>query len=202
MDPIQWKMSSSTIVRKLDEDAHQVTFPPPHLDKVKQGELLKFHAHINVEQMPEGHHLKKATIFSNVPNGGTWELICDEGTAVGGRGSAPSPIMYFSAGLALCMMSHIEMLAKLGGIKLKSVRLEQKTEFSTTLNFGGIKPEEVFGKGDRVEIHLIVESDEPEEKLVKFMHCCRQACMSLQTVSSATPVDTQLFINSKAIEFN
>lgn len=147
MEPIEWDMSSTTIVRKLSEDAEQATFPPPHLDKVKQGELLKFHAHINVEQMPQGHHLKKATIFSNVPNGGTWELICDEGTAVGGRGSAPSPIMYFSAGLALCMMSHVEMLAQLSGIHLKKVKLEQKTEFSTTLNFGGIEAEEGIRQG-------------------------------------------------------
>ncbi|MFA0812925.1 OsmC-related (seleno)protein [Microbulbifer epialgicus] len=201
MDSLQWEMSSSTIVRKLGEDAEQSTFAPPHLDKVKQGELLKFHAHINVEQMPQGQHLKKATIFSNVPNGGVWELICDEGTAVGGRGSAPSPIMYFSAGLALCMMSHVEMLAKLAGIHMRRVKLEQKTEFSTTLDFGGIKPENVFGKGDRVEMHLIIESDEPEEKLLKFAHYCRQACMSLQTVANATPVNTQLFINNKALEF-
>ncbi|QFT55164.1 OsmC family protein [Microbulbifer sp. THAF38] len=201
MEPIEWDMSSTTIVRKLSEDAEQATFPPPHLDKVKQGELLKFHAHINVEQMPQGHHLKKATIFSNVPNGGTWELICDEGTAVGGRGSAPSPIMYFSAGLALCMMSHVEMLAQLSGIHLKKVKLEQKTEFSTTLNFGGIEAEKVFGKGERVEIHLMIESDETEEKLVEFAHCCRQACMSLQTVANATPVTTSLYLNSKAITF-
>lgn len=197
MDSIKWNMSSSTIVRKLPNEAKQSTFAPPHLDKVKQGELLKFHAHINVEQMPQGHHLKKATIFSNVPNAGTWELICDEGTAVGGRGSAPSPIMYFSAGLALCMMSHVEMLAKLADIKLKSVKLEQKTEFSTTLDFGGIKPEEVFGKGDKVEMHLIIESDEPEEKLLDFAHCCRQACMSLQTVANETPVSTKLYLNNK-----
>ncbi|WP_444890556.1 OsmC-related (seleno)protein [Microbulbifer sp. DLAB2-AA] len=201
MESVEWDMSSTTIVRKLNDDAEQDTFPPPHLDKVKQGELLRFHAHINVEQMPQGHHLKKATIFSNVPNGGTWELICDEGTAVGGRGSAPSPIMYFSAGLALCMMSHIEMLAQLSNIQLKQVRLEQKTEFSTTLNFGGIQSEKVFGQGDRVEIHLIIESDETEEKLVEFAHCCRQACMSLQTVAKATPVTTSLYLNDKPIPF-
>ncbi|WP_444885213.1 OsmC-related (seleno)protein [Microbulbifer sp. PSTR4-B] len=201
MESVEWDMSSTTIVRKLNDDAEQNTFPPPHLDKVKQGELLRFHAHINVEQMPQGHHLKKATIFSNVPNGGTWELICDEGTAVGGRGSAPSPIMYFSAGLALCMMSHVEMLAQLSNIQLKQVRLEQKTEFSTTLNFGGIQPEKVFGQGDRVEIHLIIESDETEEKLVEFAHCCRQACMSLQTVAKATPVTTSLYLNDKPIPF-
>ncbi|GAB2882683.1 OsmC-related (seleno)protein [Microbulbifer echini] len=201
MESVHWEMSSSTIVRKINGEAEQATFAPPHLDKVKQGEQLKFHAHINVEPMPQGHHLKKATIFSNVPNGGTWELISDEGTAVGGRGSAPSPIMYFSAGLALCMMSHVEMLAQLADMNLTKISLEQKTEFSTTLNFGGIKPEDIFGKGDKVEIHLMIESDETEEKLLNFAHCCRQACMSLQTVAQATPVTTALFINNKAIEF-
>jgi len=197
MDTIRWEMSDSTIARQVTVEGKQSTFNSPLLEKVKQGELMKFHAHINVEQMPEGHHLKKATIFSNVPNAGTWELICDEGKAVGGRGSAPSPIMYFSAGLALCMMSHVEMLAHQAGLTLNSVRLEQKTAFSTTLNFGGIDPKDVFGYGDAIEMHLIVESDEPEEKLVEFIHYCRQACMSLQTVAQATPVVTELHMNGK-----
>jgi hypothetical protein len=92
---VNWLMSERTIVRKVQTHGKQETFEKPELERVKQGETMVFNAHVNVEGMPEVMHLKKATIFSNVPNGGTWEIISDEGTAVGGRGSAPSPIMYF-----------------------------------------------------------------------------------------------------------
>ena len=107
MKDIAWDMNNRTIVRKIETAPHQDTLPDPSLEKVKQGERMRFDAHVNVDSMSEGMHLKKVTIFSNVPNGGTWELISDEGTAVGGRGTAPSPLMYFAAGLGLCMMSQV-----------------------------------------------------------------------------------------------
>jgi uncharacterized OsmC-like protein len=197
-DPVSWQMSESTIVRKATTEGSQVTFDEPSLHKVKQGELMSFHAHVTVDQLPQGRHLKRATVFSNVPSGGTWELICDEGIAVGGRGSAPSPIMYFAAGLALCLMSHVEMVAAQAGLRLNSVRLEQRARFSTTLNLGGIDPAKIFGYGDGVEMHLLVDSDEPEEKLTEFLHHCRQACMSLQAVAGTTPVVTELHVNGTA----
>ena len=199
MTNVSWAMSPRTIVRKVEDEPKQATLPDPHLKKVKEGERMRFDAHINVESMPEGMHLKKATIFSNVPNGGVWEVISDEGTAVGGRGSAPSPLMYFAAGLGFCMMSHVEMLSKQMDIRLKSVRLEQRSSWTTTLDFGGIHPSDVFGKGECMELNLLIESDEPPEKLEEFVRWCRQACMALQTTAAATPSVTRLVLNGEDI---
>jgi uncharacterized OsmC-like protein len=189
-------MSEKTIVRKIPEAGKQETFGKPELVKVKQGEQMIFNAHVNVEGMPEGKFLKKATIFSNVPNGGTWEILSDEGTAVGGRGSAPSPIMYFATGLALCMMSHVEMLAQQLRLRIRA-RLEQRASFSTTMNLGGIHPKDVFGRAERVDMHLLIDSDVPEEaaQLEAFVGWCRQACMSLQAVVNETPVTLALRVN-------
>ncbi|TQV74172.1 OsmC family protein [Exilibacterium tricleocarpae] len=200
MSDVNWTMNERTIVRKTNREGVQETFVSPHLTKVKQGERMQFDAHINVESLPQGQHLKKATIFSNVPNGGTWELISDEGTAVGGRGTAPSPLMYFAAGIGLCLMSHVEMLAQKLDLKIDSVRLEQKTSFTTTLDLGGIHPKHVFGKGEYSEMHLIMESSEKPEKLKLFASWCQQACMALQTVSANTPAPTALYLNNRRID--
>lgn len=194
---VSWDMSEQTIVRKVTTQPTQQTLPEPTLKKVKEGDRMTFHAHVNVESLPEGKHLKKATVFSNVPNGGTWELISDEGTAVGGRGTAPSPLMYFAVGLGLCLMSHVEMLAKQLDIKLDSVRLEQRSAFSTTLDLGGIHPRDVFGKGECAELHLLIESPEPTDKLTDFVGWCAQACMALQTVTRATPNEVQFYVNGE-----
>ncbi|MCG8446676.1 MAG: OsmC family protein [Hyphomicrobiales bacterium] len=193
-DTVSWTMREDTIVRKVDREGSQETFGDPALEKVKQGQTMQFNAHVNVEALPQGKHLKKATIFSNVPNGGTWEIISDEGTAVGGRGSAPSPIMYFATGLALCMMSHIEMLANQLGIDLKT-RLEQKACFSTTLNLGGIHPKDVFGAADKVDIHLLIETEQSEKDVEDFVRWCRQACMSLQAMTQKTPANISVKLN-------
>lgn len=199
MTNIVWDMSTKTIVRKIDAVPTQETLPDPHLKKVKEGERMRFDAHVNVESLPEGMHLKKATIFTNVPNAGTWEVISDEGTAVGGRGTAPSPLMYYAAGLGLCMMSHVEMLSAQMDIALKSVRLEQRASWTTTLDFGGIHPSDVYGRGERMELNLLIESDEPQEKLENFVAWCRQACMALQTAAGPTPSLTRLVLNGETI---
>lgn len=200
IEDVKWDMSEKTIVRKVETQPRQQTFPEPGLKKVKQGERMEFHAHVNVESLPQGKHLKKATVFSNVPNGGTWELISDEGIAVGGRGTAPSPLMYFAAGLGLCLMSHVEMLARQLDIELESVRLEQRAIFSTTLDLGGIHPKDVFGRGERVELNLVIASPEPPDRLADFVSWCAQACMALQTVTRATPGEVQFYVNGKPVD--
>ncbi len=75
MTDVSWDMNDRTIVRKIPDEPRQKTLPDPSLEKVRQGERMRFDAHVNVESMPEGKHLKKVTVFSNVPDGGTWELI-------------------------------------------------------------------------------------------------------------------------------
>ena len=199
MKDIAWAMNDQTIVRKVPQTPHQDTLPDPSLEKVNQGERMRFDAHINVEAMPEGMHLKKVTIFSNVPNAGTWELISDEGTAVGGRGTAPSPLMYFAAGLGLCMMSHVEMLGKSQDFEITSARLEQRSTWTTTMDLGGVDPADSYGKGEHMQLNLIVESPETPERLAEFIGYCRQACMALQTVAAATPIATGLYLNGQQI---
>jgi len=197
VEDINWQMNDETIVRKTDREVEQTTFEPPSFEKVEQGDQMQFDAHVVVEREPEGQLLKKATVFSNVPNGGTWEIICDEGTAVGGRGSAPSPLMYFAAGMGLCLMSHVEMLAENLEIELDEVRLEQKTTFTTTLDLGGIHPSDVVGDGEAIEMHLVVEADAEPDRLVQLTEWCKQACMALQTVGDATPSPTAVFVNGE-----
>ncbi|MFQ6547681.1 OsmC-related (seleno)protein [Aestuariibius sp. 2305UL40-4] len=199
MNDLSWTMSPETIVRRVDSQPVQETLPDPSFEKVKQGDQMRFDAHVNVEAMPQGKHLKKVTIFSNVPNGGTWEVISDEGTAVGGRGTAPSPLMYFAAGLGLCLMSHVEMLAKGRGFTIDSARLEQRSTWKTTLDLGAVKPEDVSGIAEGMEMNLIIESPESPQKIAEFVQYCRRACMALQAVASATPVVTSLYLNGEEI---
>lgn len=89
MKDVSWKMSDATIVRRVsDSPAAQQTLPDPDLEEFNQGERMQFDAHVKVETMPQRTHLKKAKFFSSVPHGGTWQLVSDEGKAVGGRDTA------------------------------------------------------------------------------------------------------------------
>ncbi len=199
MTDVAWKMDETTIVRKIEQQPEQVTLPDPSFTKIKQGERMHFDAHVNVESLPEGMHLKKATLFSNVPGGGTWEFISDEGRAVGGRGTAPSPLMYFAVGLGLCLMSHVEMLAKKDGFTIKSARLEERVSWTTTLDLGDVEPADTYGTAEGAQLNLLIESDDDPSTVEAFVTYCRQACMALQTVTSATPATTEIHLNGTRI---
>jgi hypothetical protein len=45
-------------------------------------------------------HMKKVAIVRNT-NGLISTIVSDEGPQIGGEGSAPAPLMFFSAGIAL-----------------------------------------------------------------------------------------------------
>jgi uncharacterized OsmC-like protein len=187
------------LVRRVEDEPEQETFPAPSFDKVRPGDDLEFDAHVNVEQMEDGRYLKKATIFSNVPNGGTWEVLSDEGTAIGGEGSAPSPLMYFAVGMGFCLMSHVEIVAEQLDVELEQVRLEQKSSFATTYTLGEIHPRDIFGRGEAQAFHLVVDADAPAEDMAEFARWCRQACMALQTVEGGAPVVTKLYLNGEPV---
>lgn len=44
-------------------------------------------------------------------------------------------------------------------VDLKSLGLEQRTRFSTTLDLGGIDPRHVFGQGEAAAMHVVIEGD-------------------------------------------
>lgn len=55
---------------------------------------------IEVEAETLERQRKLARVRSGGGTGSTFEMICDEGTRIGGDDTAPSPLAYFSAGIA------------------------------------------------------------------------------------------------------
>jgi uncharacterized OsmC-like protein len=126
-------------------------------------------------------------------------VISDEGTAIGGEGSAPSPLMYFAVGMGFCLMSHVEIVAEQLGVNLDDARLEQKSSFATTYTLGEIHPRDIFGRGETQAFHLVIEADAPAEDMAEFTRWCRQACMALQTVEGGAEVVTELYLNGERV---
>ncbi|MGH9088436.1 MAG: hypothetical protein ACRDYZ_10050 [Acidimicrobiales bacterium] len=59
---------------------------------------------IRVSAGSEGGQKKRAEVWGETTTGAIrnsrWEMLCDEGKALGGEDEAPPPLAYFSAGLA------------------------------------------------------------------------------------------------------
>lgn len=55
---------------------------------------------VSVSAQTAGGQRKHARVTMVQPAGDTYTIVCDEGAYLGGEGSAPSPLMFFSASLA------------------------------------------------------------------------------------------------------
>ena len=201
MSDENWGIGDQPIVRKGEEPVIPTLYDRPEFVRPKVGEKLNIDVHVCVEPIPGSMFTKKATVHTTLPGWSPWELISDEGVGGGGADSAPAPLLYFSAGVAFCLGTHIQMTAELLGVELKTFRIEQHTRFSTTFSFGEENhPSKLFGGGEFIETHVFIDTAAPEESLGDFITWCEKACMAGQTVSNATPAKTVMHLNGKVID--
>ncbi|MEM8936545.1 MAG: OsmC family protein [Pseudomonadota bacterium] len=186
------------LVKKVAEAAKPASFTFSEFKKPKSGERLNIDISVVVEPL-KGLQQKKASVSVNVPGWSDWEIECDEGLPGGGDDAAPSPLMYFSAGVAFCLMSHIQMSAHQLNLSLKSLRLEQRSRFSSDINFDKTQQTSIKGAGDLFETFIHIESDEPAEKIAQFVAQCQQACMAGQSIANVVPHDTSVILNGETL---
>ena len=184
--------------QKLESSLQPEAFQLNEFKKPRSGEDMIIDMSVIVEPL-EGPMQKKATVSVNLPGWSDWEITCDEGTPGGGYDSAPAPLMYFSAGVAFCLMTHIQMAARETGLNIKSLKLEQRSQFRSKFNMETMHPKDNFGSGERFETNILIESDEPEDKIAEFVGWCEQACMAGQSIANAVQTDTNIILNGKRV---
>ncbi|WP_444900613.1 OsmC-related (seleno)protein [Microbulbifer sp. VAAC004] len=174
----------------------------PKLSKIQVDPPVKvrgsFHFQVNLSAkaaLEEGY-LKTATVQANVPGCSAFELLCDEGTIIGGTDSAPAPLDYLSAGIAFCFLSHISIYINQNKLNIESVKIEQQMRFKAEVykmqECTDIPPK---GVCEGVETVVFVKSAESREAIERMVGVCRAACMGLQTVVNAVPARITLVFN-------
>ncbi len=165
-------------------------------DKIRKSkEGLELEVDLIAELSGEGL-LKKGVVQPNVPGFGAFELACDEGTSIGGSDTAPAPLSYLAAGIGFCLLTHIHGLATSRGLKISSIRLEQKMKFQSRIP--GMTAEEgaeMLGLSKGLETAIIIESDEDPAQIASLVEASEKACMALQTVVNAVPSSTIVINN-------
>ncbi len=164
-------------------------FPKP---VITPGEPIHFAYEVVAE--PGLGQSKRGMIISPRPDYSSWEILCDEGTGMGGNDAAPSPLGYLIMGVAFCLLTHIQGYLHKAPMNIRKIKVEMRAEYGT------LQPEPdqgLQGKGmcNAYTAHVIVDSDEPQEKLEHLVTVCRDACMAVATVANAIPTTTRIFVN-------
>jgi len=182
----------SEIVTRAENPPELQSLPPYPRPKVKPGEPICFAYHV-VAEPGEGQR-KRGVILSPRPDYGSWEVICDEGTGMGGDDAAPSPLGYLIMGVAFCLLTHIKGYLHKAPMQIDKIKVEIRAEYAT------LQPDpqnggQGIGRCDAYSCHVLIDSDEPDDKIQQLVTICRDACMAIATIANAVPTSTKVFVN-------
>lgn len=183
-------MSAQKISHNIAPESFEVNpFKPP-----KAGQPFVFE--LNVVAKPLKGMKKIAQVQPNAPSWSNFEIVCDEGGAIGGNNEAPSPLSFFTSGIAFCLLTHLEEFINARKISVSKLRVELKMGFSTMLPVDPLAAQQE-GKSTGVDVNIIVESDEDASVIASLVSMTKQSCMALQSIARTVPENVSCILNGE-----
>lgn len=193
-------MSSTPIVMKVETSPHLTKYEPKVFKKARPGDQMRFEVNVAAES---GDGMRKTAVMEpNLPSWGAFQLLCDEGGALGGTDTAPPPLGYMAAGIAFCLLTHLTAYARAKKLKLTSIKLEQRMEFITTLVTEAEAEADFRGGCEGITTHIIIEGDENETVVRTMVKDAEASCMAMQSLINETPKNTQMYLNGDSLGAN
>jgi len=141
---------------------------------------------------------KTGTVQVNIPGFSPVRLFCDEQIPIGDD-TAPPPLAYLCAGIGFCLMTHLTDIYTARKIPINSMKLEQKVGFKTNLSNMRELGHMTEGETEYIETHVLIESDEPEERIRDLMEEAENACMAHFALRNPIPWRSRLIHNGKEL---
>jgi uncharacterized OsmC-like protein len=132
------------------------------------------------------------------PDAGRFAFVADEGAYMpGGEGTAPTPLSYFVAGLAMCILSQVSNIAFRKKLKIRNERVKVLARF---LESGSIFKGDKNGEARSFEIEMSMDSDESREEILALMRMAHNMCFAEDSLTK--PMDLQLShkLNGETVE--
>ncbi|MEL7029241.1 MAG: OsmC family protein [Pseudomonadota bacterium] len=184
------------IVSKLPQEPRLLSIEVRNFKPPRPAERLPIEVHVAAE--PVKGQKKHGTVRVQLPSWSPFEVYCDEGSMIKGEDTAPSPLCYFTLGVAFCFLSHIDMYLNNSGFRLQRVRIEINAKYSTD-GAEKVFHGQVNGRCDGYDFFIHIDTDEKPDAVRKMVGLCTDACMALQTVLNATPVLQRIILNGEEL---
>ena len=181
-------------IKKAAETPLQEGLEPYQRRPMRPGDPMRIS--VNTVAEPTSHQGKRGYLISPLPGWSSYEIFCDEGTAIGGTDMAPSPLGYLTSAIGFCMLTHITGYLERNPMQVSRIKVEMRGEFWTSMGVAGDGGQGAGGC-DAFSCAVIIDSDEPDEKVVHLTEVCRRACMAFETIARAVPTSTTLVLNGQ-----
>ncbi|MEM6311015.1 MAG: OsmC family protein [Pseudomonadota bacterium] len=184
-------------VGELGTEAPNPTqFEPKPFKKGRPPEPLEFEVVMTAEASQKQQ--KTGTVQVNIPGFSPLKLYCDEDIPIGDD-TAPPPLAYLCAGIGFCLMTHLTDIYTARKISIKSMKLEQKVGFKTNLSNMRQLGHMTEGSTENIETHVLIESDEPAERIRDLMEEAENACMAHFALRNPIPWSSRLLLNGEEL---
>ncbi|MBD1262054.1 hypothetical protein HZY62_15740 [Maribacter polysiphoniae] len=124
-----------------------------------------------------------------------WELLCDEGGHTY-KQSAPNPLSYMVGGISSSLLTRVEQAIRVMDLNVASAKVEAKVFY----RFDEPMTPNWRGYTDKLIANILIESDEPAEKIAVMKKMAVQAWAIGECIMNTTPVDAQFEYNTKIWE--
>ena len=120
-----------------------------------------------------------------------WQFLADEGAAEGSNPYGPSPLSYYTAGVATNLHTQIIMAAELEGVVLDDVTVEVRNDF----RWDDMMADDGTGHLDLTTVNIIIESDASEVTIESIKETAIEAWAVGEALMNETAVVPNLMIN-------
>jgi len=190
-------MTDTIIVSKVAKGPALTRFAATEFKKPRHGDQMRFEVNLRAESA--GGMIKRAVVEPNLPTWSAFELICDEGGALGGTDTAPPPLGYMAAGIAFCLLTHLSAYARSKKLNLDTIAVEQRMNFVTTLVTEAEAAGDFRGGCEAITSHVIVEGGETAEVVMAMVEEAERSCMAMQSLINVVPKSTLVHLNDQAL---
>ena len=136
-------------------------------------------------------------VIAGQPGHGAFAFMADEGSYMpGGEGSAPTPLTYFVAGVALCLLSHVQEIAGMKKMVLKDARVKVAANFHEQ---GSVLQGTKEGACDGFDIAIEIDADHSQEEIEVLMQMAHNTCFAEDALTNEIPIKFKDKFNGEAI---
>ena len=114
---------------------------------------------------------------------GPFDMATDEGSFHGGDATAPPPLSLFVAGLTGCIMTQIRAFSKRMGVSLNDLSVDTRVIWDWEA-----KGRVYETAPNAFEIDVLIDSDDPREKVVALIEAAKKGCFLEQTLGRANTI--------------
>ncbi len=155
-----------------------------------------FHFPVKVSLKTDEGLRKHADVTPAVKGYGAYELWSDEGTGLPpGADSAPAPLVYFAAGAAFCLVSHLTTLINDRKLDVRNLEVESELSFGYV---SGQTGQRAVCLGLRYLVDI--DSDEPQERLRQLIQEAKGLCLAESALAKPVSIQTLLAVNGDVVD--